>query len=327
MERRKVQQVGNSTYTVSLPKEWAQAVDIEAGSEVSLRTHIDDVLVVEPGETPTEGRTLKVTVGDEAAPQLEALVRATYATGAERARFVAVDGFEDDQVDVIRRTARNLSGVTIDREASGEVVLHTLLDSSEVSIRQSVRQLLYVALDAHRDAVAAAVGDDTPAEPVVRDDHADRMFALVDRHVQRALESLGEVDALGLSRPALFAAWRTARMLERVADHAERIAAIGSDLERPDAATAARIETIGDRARRLVETGVDTVLEDRDPVSARAALRERDAVRADIRAARGRLVDDGAVRLARILDSLERTAALGGNVAEIGLRTAVGSDA
>jgi len=321
MERRKVQQVGNSTYTVSLPKEWAQAVDIEAGSEVSLQTHIDDVLVVEPGERPAADRTVEVAVADAAPPRIEALVRATYAAGVERARVTATDGFTPDAMDAVRRTARNLSGVTIDRESPGEVVLETLLDPNEVSIRQSIRQLLYVAVGANRDAVAAVVGADAPASPVAQDDHADRMFALVDRHVGRAFDSLGEVDALGLSRPELFACWRAARALERVADHAERTAALGADIT-PDAAVADRLDALAERIRGLVETSVDTVLEDRPPVAAQAALRERDAIRGELEALRGPLVEDGAVQLVRVLDSLERTAELGGNVAEVGLRTA-----
>lgn len=322
MERRKVQQVGNSTYTVSLPKEWAQAVDIEAGSEVSLQTHIDDVLVVEPGERPLEDRTVEVTVEDPTPPRIEALVRATYAAGVERARVTAADGFDADAMDAVRRTARNLSGVTIDTASTGVVVLDTLLDSTEVSIRQSVRQLLYVALGAHRDAVDSVLAPDAPATERVRDDHADRMFALVDRHVGRAQDSLGEVDALGLSRPELFACWRSARALERVADHAERIAAVGADVE-PDGAVADRLDALGERTRGLVETSVDTVLDDRDPIAAQAALRERDAVKRAVAAIREPLVEDGAVQLVRVLDSLERTADLGGNVAEVGLRTAL----
>jgi len=282
MERRKVQQVGNSTYTVSLPKEWARAVDIEAGSEVSLQTHIDDILVVEPDRPPAGERTVAVSVDDASPTRVEALVRATYAAGVERARFTADGGFDEGSLAVIRATARRLSGVTIDREASGEVCLDTLLDPSEVSIQQSVRQLTFVALGAHRDAVAAALGSETPAAPGARDDHANRMFALVDRHVQRALESLGEVDALGLSRPELFACWRTARALERVADHAERIAALGADIE-PDGELAARLAALAERTQALVEAGVDTVLEDREPVAAQAARRERAALHADLR--------------------------------------------
>jgi predicted acyl esterase len=53
METRKVQVTGGSTYTVSLPKDWATENDVSAGSAVALYPE-DDVLVYHgnPLETP-----------------------------------------------------------------------------------------------------------------------------------------------------------------------------------------------------------------------------------------------------------------------------------
>jgi phosphate uptake regulator len=61
MDTRKIQTVGGGTYTVSLPKEWAESVDVAAGSVVGLHIHIDDVLVIQPQECGADA-TARVTV-------------------------------------------------------------------------------------------------------------------------------------------------------------------------------------------------------------------------------------------------------------------------
>ncbi|SDX90191.1 AbrB/MazE/SpoVT family DNA-binding domain-containing protein [Halopenitus persicus] len=47
METRKVQTVGNGTYTVSLPKEWAEAEGVAAGDTVTLHRHTDGILAIQ----------------------------------------------------------------------------------------------------------------------------------------------------------------------------------------------------------------------------------------------------------------------------------------
>ena len=48
METRKVQLSGGTTYTVSLPKSWAQEHGIDAGSTLSLYPNRDGSLLIEP---------------------------------------------------------------------------------------------------------------------------------------------------------------------------------------------------------------------------------------------------------------------------------------
>ena len=67
MQTRKIQQVGGGTYTVSLPKEWATAADIEPGAVVALHSHIDGTLVVQTGvESEADPLTLSVADTDPA---------------------------------------------------------------------------------------------------------------------------------------------------------------------------------------------------------------------------------------------------------------------
>lgn len=189
---------------------------------------------------------------------------------------------------------------------------------------QSVRQLQFVVLSTHREATAALTGEGTIENPAERDEQADRAYAIVDRYFGRAMARLDEVDALGLTRPELFALWVTARELERVGDHAERIARVANqDPAIPPPATA-DLTNLADRARGVVEDGVKTVLDDAGVEPARRALDARDELRDDVDYLDRDLFDgDAAYEVTRAVDSLRRTAEHGGNVAELGFRAAI----
>jgi len=322
METRKVQEVGGGTYTVSLPKEWAESEGVAAGSAVDLHAHIDGLLVIQARERDADSSDpVRVPVGGEDPDWVEQTLRAAYAAGADAVAFESPEGVADEQRRRIERVARNLSGAAIAEASGTRVIVRTPLDPSEVSIRQSVRQLSFVALSMHRDATAALTGEGAP-DPADRDRQADRLCGLVERHVERALGRLDEVDALGLTRPELFALWGTARELERVADHAERIRATAAEIEEPVApALREELTDLAEAVRRVVDDAATAAIEGDAVDAVGAALSRRDDVRERARDLDRRLLAAAVdPRYLRILDRLRRTAEHGGNVAERALK-------
>ncbi|QLG60411.1 phosphate signaling complex PhoU family protein [Halorarum salinum] len=330
METRKVQTVGSGTFTVSLPKEWATAQDVAAGTVVNVDTTIDGVLRIEARDPPAGAlERATVGIGDAEPTRLERTVRAAYAAGVEELRLVADGEVTDGQRRVLRGVTRSLVGVTVEEGVDGRATVRTLLDADEVSIVQSLRQLRLVALAMHREATGALI-DGTAAGGVPdRDDDADRLFGLIDRHFGRGLSKLDECDALGLTRPELFELWLAARELERVADRAERVAGAAEDVAGavPDDAVP-DVRLLARTARGIVADGVDAVTGDAPPAAARRALDARDRVRARAAALDRRLFEDPDAEygLARAVEHLRRTAEHGGDVAELALRAAIRRD-
>ena len=327
METRKIQTVGGGTYTVSLPKEWAESENCTAGTTVNLHTHIDGLLVIQTPESRTTPRNrVTLEVGNDDPAEIEQLLRAAYAAGVESVVLELPDGYSDAQHRAIERVTRNLTGVTIAEETETHVTVQTLLDASEVSVRQSVRQLQFVALSMHRDAMAALTTGTTSDRWGDRDEQADRLHAMIDRYFERGLARLDEIDALGLTRPELFTLWGTANELERVADHAERIGTTADQLDgQPTGSIVTALEDIAQDVRTVVEDAVRVIIGDACVDTARQTLATRRAVRQQITSLDRQLFESGDAdyRLTRALDSLARTAEHGGNIAEFGLRMAV----
>ncbi|WP_042665547.1 phosphate uptake regulator PhoU, partial [Haloferax sp. ATB1] len=280
METRKIQQVSNGTFTVSLPREWADGEGISAGTVVNLHTHLDGMLVVQAPECEDDSSMqFTVTVGGsdpdgggDTGDVLEQTLRAAYAAGSKQVVIEADGTFDAEQRQAVRRVARNLVGVTITEESDTAVTVRNVLDANEVSIRQSVRQLQFVAVSMHRDATAALTGAAPLDGFAERDNRADRLFAMVDRHFTRGLDRLDEVDALGETRPELFRLHTAARELERVADQAERIATVASAVSDPlPPAVADEVSELAELVPEALEAAVQVALEGDNPDAAREA--------------------------------------------------------
>jgi len=329
METRKVQQVGGGTFTVSLPVTWAREHDLEAGGTAYLYTHRDGSLVVRWNERGDgDLAATRVDLGDPAPETARRELRAAYTAGFERITLDPPGTFDAEQRRALETTARTLTGLEVTEKTDGELTVRGLLDAEDVSIRQSTRHLRFVALSMHEAALELLAGErgDT-AHVVERDDDADRLFRLITRHFNRALLELSEPDRLGVTRPRLFDHYRTARQFERVADHAVRIARSVDRVDgEPDGPLVEEVLTLAADARAVVVDAADAVADEAATGLAHAALEDRAAVLDRVRTLDARLPErapEEAYVLTRVLDSVERTADCGGNVAELALRTAV----
>jgi phosphate uptake regulator len=329
METRKIQLTGGSTYTVSLPKEWACEHELEAGTQVDLFPHIDGSLVLRASQRQNgEATEMEVRAEQLSDANLVRLVQAGYIAGYDVVALVAETGFDAHQRRAVRRTAQNLIGLEPVRETETRISLKSLLDADDVSVRQSLVQLQFTALSMHEEATTALLeGDQELARQVRnRDDEADRLFGMISRHFQRALTDLGEIDALQVPRPTLFDYYTVARQLERVADHAVKIATIAGHFETGvPAEFQSDLSSQAERARTVVRDATSVLLEENDVEVAYDALETCDDVTDDITVLDRSLYEgdvSGAYHLTLVLDSLIRTAEYGGNVAETAIQAA-----
>ncbi|MFD1645702.1 AbrB/MazE/SpoVT family DNA-binding domain-containing protein [Haloarchaeobius litoreus] len=329
MERRKVQKVGGSTYTVSVPKDWAHEHHIEAGEDVHIYTHDDGSLVVRSARTDGEGLAERtVEVGPESSETVEQVLRGLYAAGFDEMTLAAPDGFDDAQRRRVESVARDTVGLQV-VSADGEgVTVRSLLDAADVSVQQSVLQLQFIALSMHRSVVDALVGRDDagPVDSRERAAEVHRLAGMVIRHFNRSLSDFEETDALGVSRPVLFTHCRVAREYERLADDSVTLARVAESVDRPlPDHFAAVFADVATDARALVEDATQLVLEGATVDEVTDLLARHESLAAELETAETALFDatpDADPRLLRALDAVGRTADGGRAVARAALGSA-----
>lgn len=325
METRKAQLTGGSTFTVSLPKQWANEIDLETGDTLRLFPRAR-TLIIEPKQGNGECWETDVTVDHFSDTEVRRTIQALYTAGFNHIKLTSSSGLGNNRR-VISATARRFIGLETLESTETLITLQSLLDSATVSVEQSTIQLKQVALSMHEDAVTTLLEQDEDlAEHVIeRDNQVDRLYAMISRHFQRSLVSLRETEELELDQSDLYDYQTTARQLERVGDHAEKIATLTTQFENPlPAGFAEKIETKAEASRRIVEQAASTIIGDADIETAHSALDNRDELTADLedleRDLHERDVPESHL-IALTLDSLTRTAEYGGNIAEVALQT------
>lgn len=246
---RKAQLAGGSTFTVSLPKEWANRQGLTAGAELWLYP-LEDRIVVAPRAAPASRPTAIIEVNGLVGDAIERRVRAAYTAGCERIVVTRDGGLGSDHRPRAREALEDLVGVEVEA-ADDAVEARSLLDTGEISLAQTLAQLRRLATVMHADAATAVVEADAERASRVRRQagDVDRLVALVTRQFTGALVDVAEVDRLGTDRATAERHQRTARRLGDIAGDAARIAGLVEEVTGPPPPTVA--EALHDAAAAL----------------------------------------------------------------------------
>ncbi|WP_415381331.1 PhoU domain-containing protein [Halosimplex sp. TS25] len=331
METRKVQVTGGSTYTVSLPKDWATENDVSAGSVVEFHSE-EDVLLLSP-KSENEREEGSIDIDGLEGDRLTRAVMTMYVSGFDVINFEA-SRVTAGQRRTIREATQGLVGLEVIEETGERVVLQDLLDSSELSVHNAITRMRLVSLTMLSDAVTALLeNDDELAHDVIeRDDDVDRLWYMVSRVFRTVLRNPAAATEIGFPRETVFDYQSSARQLERIADHATKIATISLEVGAVNESVAETLSELQNAAVTVPQTAMDALLED-DPDRAVELATEARADLPDIDD-RARDVDDVirgldepelAQSLGLVVDSLSRTADYGGNIAESALQKAAPS--
>ena len=331
METRKVQVTGGSTYTVSIPKTWANDNDVSAGSTVEFYPEGDSLFMTPVGsDDQTEG-TLDIT--NLEGTELIRAVMTMYVSGFDV--IVLESGrITNDQRGMIREATQSLVGLEVLEETKDEIVIRDLLDSSELSIHNAVTRMRLIAASMLEDALLALrdLDRDLAHDVIQRDDDVDRLWMVVSRIFRATLRTPKASEELGLPREVCFDYHSSARQLERIGDHATKIAhlTLEIDQEVPEDVVVA-IEELHEEVVSVIDGGMDALFTDDSEEATRLANNVREQVREIDQTARGidellRELDPAHAQLVGlIVDSVSRTADYGGNIAETALQKAAPS--
>ncbi|MDY6775252.1 MAG: phosphate uptake regulator PhoU [Halobacteria archaeon] len=226
MEPRKIQQVGKSTLTVSLPSDWAERYGVEKGDHVYLFSGNDSSLTIYPSVSGSVSVT-KVTLDAEGRPPIvvERSIVGSYVLGRKEIviESESEEGLTDAQTDAIYRAEEQLMGAGVIEERPSKAVLRFSVNPSEFSVNDLLGRLNSTAETMRAEAVETVRDptEDLPRRGADREKHANKVFVLILRLLLTAQQNPVLVDKIGLTNPLhIVGARAAAKSLERCADYA-----------------------------------------------------------------------------------------------------------
>ena len=238
MESRKVQRVGYSTFSVSLPKDWVKESGLRQGDLVMLYPEKDGTLKLVPSnlverKTQTEECVINSDLCTDPG-MLERIIVGNYTLGLDSFSIVSSTRISRAHIDEIRRITHRLMGLGIVQETPERIDLQCSVDPTKFKLDMLMRRLAVIASTIYSEAMQALTESDRElAEDAVRrEDEADMMYWLAIRLLLSAQRDRAIADKIGLEEPTHILYYALiSRYLEVIADHAESIARRASEFK------------------------------------------------------------------------------------------------
>jgi len=228
IETRKVQQTGGSSYIISLPKEWITSNGIKKQSTLGIVAQPDGNLLITPQINPKDILKTKEIIADEYDDYnfLFRVLIGTYIMGFSKVLIKSSKKFEPNIRDCIMNFTQIAIGPEIIEETNTYIVIKDLLNPKEMPFDKTVKRMYILAEAMHEDAIRALKTKNKElAEDVIkRDDDIDRLHWLIGRQSNIVLRNIVLSQKMGISLEEANHYQLMSRYLERIADHAVRIA-------------------------------------------------------------------------------------------------------
>ena len=213
---RRLQKVGGSTFTISLPKSWVEGQGLGAGSELVVKEE-ENSLVILPNETFKREKEI-----DASSTILFREIMTAYLSGYSKIVVHSKGRMSPAKKKVVRSTMARAAGMEILEETSKKIIMQDLLDHRELDVRKAIKQAYRISASMHKDSVTAlSENDKSLAEEVIaRDGEVDRLYFLIIRQLKSALTD----SSYGLSATECMDLRLLVKVVEELADRSTIIA-------------------------------------------------------------------------------------------------------
>jgi len=271
VESRKIQRVGYSTFSVSLPKEWVENTGLKQGDLVMLLPEKDGSLKLIPSsmverKKQSEEYVINSDLCNEPG-MLERLIVGNYILGRDVLRIVSSARISRMHIDEVRQIAHRLMGLGIVQETPQQIDLQCSIDPTRFKVDMLLRRLSVIASTIYTEATQALAESNLELadDAIRREDEADMMYWLALRLLISAQRDRTIADKIGLEEPSQILYYTLiTRYLEVIADRAEYIARMAMELhtrgkEKTSKHVMNRITNIAELAHNVFLKAMDCV--------------------------------------------------------------------
>jgi phosphate uptake regulator len=224
---RKIQRVGRSTLSISIPRLWAKERGIQQGDNVLLVSESDGSLRLIPSKSYKSRERLEECICNsdlcDEPRLLERIIVGNYILGREIISVISSERVSSEHIEEIREITSKLIGLAIVEETPDLITLQCSVDPRKYSLEMLLRRLSTISLTMVKESGQALVHFDTSLAKVAmkREDEADAMYSLALRLLISAQRRREIAEEIELSNPLhILYFGLMLRYLELVADYA-----------------------------------------------------------------------------------------------------------
>jgi phosphate uptake regulator len=235
MEPRKIQKVGYSTLSVSIPMQWAKKTGVKKGDIVFISEENDGALRITPEPSKTEDNNIHVVHVDmcDNTKVLARVIVGNYVLGRNLIKVESERRLMREQIEAIRGVTQRLLGIGIIEESDRHLLLQCSIDPKNFPLETVIKRLNVITSIMFKESMDALMDRDMELakDAIVREHEADTIFWLLARLLSSAQQSRVVSEAIGIVDPMEVMefnqiAWYLEMIGDRINTIAESILAI-----------------------------------------------------------------------------------------------------
>lgn len=221
METRKIISFGNSSYVISVPKNWIRENKLKKGDLLSIEEKKDE-LVICPGQNDKkdEPKEIVIDIDNLDIEFIRSKVVSAYLNGYDT---IAIIGPMEKNAHKIKAILRNLSGLEIIQQDASKIVAKDLLNLQEISTLTLIRRMDNIVRAMIIDSIRC-IHEDHYEEIAERDLDVNRLFYLANRVIRAAVIDSRLAKKIGRTNLDLITDFIVVEKLEKIGDKSKRVA-------------------------------------------------------------------------------------------------------
>jgi phosphate uptake regulator len=265
---RRLQKVGYSSLSVSIPKEYARELKLDKGDRVLLRAEADGTLRLIP--VPGEEKPSRATIRAEQAGSGEMLVRlivGAYALGYDSIEVAGREPLDQTTVDLALKTIKQLIGLEVVESDSRKIVGQSFTDPTKFPVDSLIKRLQILVSQSLEDVVGALDQKQTGrlSEVAPVQEEINKLYWLILRQLLVALSRRELASEIGIESPLHATGDRvSAKALDEIGnvvkEMAEELTRLNERGTRFDPLVAERVKTLAAKATAAFSITMESLL-------------------------------------------------------------------
>ncbi|MDV3278039.1 MAG: phosphate uptake regulator PhoU [Nitrososphaerales archaeon] len=267
-ELRKVQKVGYSTLSVSIPKEFAKDLRLGPGDSLLFRQDADGTLRLMPATSAKKSSKVMIRAEQVGSGEMLArLIIGSYALGYDRIEIVSRNPLGRVTVDKAVETIKRLRGLEVVESDSRHIVAQSFTDPTKFPVDSLIKRLQMLVSESLGNVVEALDLKRTGSLNDVKrvQDEIDELYWLIARQLLVALNRRELASEIGIESPLHASGDRVcAKTLDEIGaiilDIAEELVRLKSKGTKMDLAVVEKIRGLAASAGEAFNVTVESLL-------------------------------------------------------------------
>jgi len=267
-ESRKIQKVGHSTLTISLPKEWTKDKNVKQGDIVFVAPETDGSLRIITSDLAVREEAEEYVINADVCNErlIERLIVGSYILGLDVIRITSTNRIKGECVEEVRGIVKRLIGLGILEENPKNILLQCSIDPTKFQMDMLIRRLSMITSTIYSEAMQALLEKnvDLAMDAISREDEADIIFFLATRLLVLARQKRDLAEKIGFSKIILIpCTCIIVQYLELIADYSESLAKVVINLEKHKVeiseTTLQKIDHLSELTHNIFQKAVDCI--------------------------------------------------------------------